>query len=108
MYDVILGAIVETTQKDITPDLVRKETHNAATSRGYNNREWQCLDLIIKRESHYRHNAKNGSHYGIGQIRGMKPGTGYKHQIKRILDYIDKRYKTACNAYKHHKQNGWY
>lgn len=93
---------------DNSPDAVRKQTHLAATSRGYTNREWQCLDLIIKRESHYRHNAVNGSHYGIGQLRGMKHGTGYKHQIKRVLDYIQHRYNTACNAYQHHIKHGWY
>ena len=93
---------------DNSPSAIRKLTHKKATSRGYSDREWQCLDLIIKRESHYRHTAVNGSHYGIGQLRGMKHGTGPKRQIERVLDYIQHRYKTACKAYAHHKKHRWY
>lgn len=106
MHDVILAAVIEVI--DQSPAAIRKQTHQAATSRGYTDREWQCLDLIIKRESNYRVKAVNGSHYGIGQIRGMKHGTGAKHQIQRVLDYIAHRYGTACEAYKHHKKKGWY
>ena len=93
---------------DTSPDGIRKLTHTTAISRGYTDRQWQCLDLIIKRESHYRLKAVNGSHYGIGQLRGMKHGTGAKHQIDRILKYIEHRYDNACNAYKHHRKHGWY
>ena len=112
MLDVILGAIVEVTNTPpppkITPAIVRAETHKIAVSRGYSDREWMCLDLIIKRESNYRHKAVNGSHYGIGQVRGMKHGTGYKRQINKVLEYIDSRYGTACKAYKFHKLHNWY
>jgi len=93
---------------DTTPDGIRKLTKIKATSRGYTDRQWQCLDLIIKRESHYRLTAVNGSHYGIGQVRGMKHGTGAQTQIRRVLDYIEHRYGTACKAYAHHKQHRWY
>lgn len=93
---------------DKSPDGLRKLTHTKAVSRGYTDREWQCLDLIIKRESHYRHTAVNGSHYGIGQMRGMKHGTGPIRQIERVLDYIQHRYSTACEAYAFHKKHGWY
>jgi hypothetical protein len=93
---------------DNSPSNIRKLTHDKATSRGYTDRQWQCLDLIIKRESHYRLTAVNGSHYGIGQVRGMKHGTGAKRQIERILTYIEHRYQTACNAYQHHRKHGWY
>lgn len=93
---------------DTSPDGIRKLTRIKATSRGYSNREWQCLDLIIKRESHYRLTAVNGSHYGIGQVRGMKHGTGAQTQIRIILDYIEHRYGTACKAYAHHKKHRWY
>ena len=93
---------------DTTPDGIRKLTHIKATSRGYTNRQWQCLDLIIKRESNYRLTAVNGSHYGIGQVRGMKHGTGAQRQIEQILKYINHRYGTACNAYAFHKKHRWY
>lgn len=96
------------TPVDNSPDGIRKLTHTKATSRGYTDHQWQCLDLIIKRESHYNLTAVNGSHYGIGQVRGMKPGTGAKRQIERILDYIQHRYTTACEAYAFHKKHGWY
>lgn len=93
---------------DNSPSSIRKLTHLKATSRGYTDRQWQCLDLIIQRESHYRLTAVNGSHYGIGQVRGMKHGTGAKRQIERILEYIEHRYTTACKAYEHHRKHGWY
>ena len=109
MHDVILGALIEVISKpDNSPSAIRAQTKTMAVSRGYTDREWQCLDLIIKRESNYRLKAVNGSHYGIGQIRGMKHGTGAKRQIERVLEYIQHRYGSACNAYKHHRKHRWY
>jgi hypothetical protein len=93
---------------DKSPAGIRKLTRAKATSRGYTDREWQCLDLIIQRESKYRLTAVNGSHYGIGQVRGMKHGTGAQRQIQRVLDYIEHRYGTACKAYAFHKKHRWY
>lgn len=87
---------------------VREVAYHSARSRGYTLTQWRCLDLIIYKESRWNPKAVNGSHYGLGQIRNLKPGTPYKKQLTRIFEYINHRYKTPCVALAHHKRYGWY
>jgi hypothetical protein len=70
--------------------------------------QWPCLRTLVQRESSWRPTAVNGSHYGLFQMRGMKHGTGWKHQIVRGLDYIDYRYGSPCAALAHSNAKGWY
>lgn len=72
--------------------------------------EWKCFNKIIYRESRWRHNAENGSHYGLGQIRNSKKYLEGKPrlQVRKTLEYIENRYKTPCRAYKHHLRRNWY
>jgi hypothetical protein len=53
----------------------------------------------------WRHNARNGSHYGLGQMRS----TWYRdldpyRQIDATLRYITKRYQTPCKAWTFHER----
>ena len=73
--------------------------------------EFDCFNTLIHRESSWRYWAKNGSHYGLGQMRS----TWYrdltpKQQIKATLKYIDARYdgKICDGALASSLKRGWY
>jgi hypothetical protein len=71
--------------------------------------EFKCFETIIHKESSWNYKARNGSHYGLGQMRSKyyqsrDPFT----QIDLTLKYINKRYVTICNALDFHKRKGYY
>ena len=76
-------------------------------------RDWDefiCFIDLIEKESSWNHKSRNGSHYGLGQMRS----TWYRdltprQQIKAHLRYIDHRYQgKPCNALKHWVKYGWH
>ena len=80
-----------------------------AHSRILNYEQFLCFHKIITKESRWRHNARNGSHYGLGQMRS----TWYRdldpyRQIDASLRYITKRYQTPCQAWTFHQQRNFY
>ena len=79
-----------------------------AHSRLIDYQEFQCLNKIITKESRWNYLARNGSHYGLGQMRSKHYGTldPYR-QIDATIRYVHKRYSTMCKAWAHHDK-GWY
>jgi len=80
-----------------------------AHSRLIDYKEFQCFNKIITKESRWSYTARNGSHYGLGQMRS----THYRdldpfRQIDSSLRYITKRYQTPCKAWAFHQANGYY
>ena len=80
-----------------------------AHSRIISSEQYICFYWIITKESRWDSNARNGSHYGLGQMRS----TWYKNldpyrQIDATVAYITKRYTTPCKAKAHHQRKGWY
>ena len=81
-----------------------------AHSRIVDYKQFQCFNQLITRESNWRINAINGSHYGLGQMRNPKYRNldGFR-QIDWSLRYINHRYAgSSCNAYKHWQSKGWH
>ena len=81
-----------------------------AHSRIINYKQFQCFNKLITKESNWRINAINGSHYGLGQMRNPKYREleGYR-QIDWTLRYIKARYSgSSCNAYRHWQKHGWH
>ena len=81
-----------------------------AHSRIINWTETRCfISLIDKENRHWNPKAKNGSHYGIGQMRNTKYREldGYR-QIDWTLRYISGRYSTPCKAWEFFKANGYH
>jgi len=78
-------------------------------SRIINYKEFQCFNKIITKESRWNYLAKNGSHYGLGQMRSKyyRDLDPYR-QIDATLKYITKRYVTNCNAWAFHEKKGYY
>jgi hypothetical protein len=80
-----------------------------AHSRIINYEQFQCFHKIITKESRWSYRAKNGSHFGLGQMRS----TWYRdldpyRQIDATLGYITKRYQTPCKAWAFHQKRNWY
>jgi hypothetical protein len=75
----------------------------------YNYDQFNCLEKLYTKESNWRENAKNGSHYGIPQGRSqyLARVDGYK-QVQWGIAYIDHRYGQPCIALQHWKDNGWH
>ena len=72
--------------------------------------EFMCFkDIITKENRRWDVNAKNGSHYGLGQMRSKwyRNLDGYR-QIDASIKYIHKRYGTMCKAWSFHQQRNYY
>ena len=80
-----------------------------AHSRLINDNQYQCLKKIIYKESRWNPKAKNGSHYGLGQMRSEHYRTldPYR-QIDATIKYITHRYGSMCNAWRFHMKKGHY
>ena len=79
----------------------------------YNLMSWsqfECYNWLIYKESSWNPKAKNGSHYGLGQMRS----TWYRdlnpyEQIRQHIKYISHRYGgDACKALAHLERKGWH
>ena len=80
-----------------------------AHSRILDYKEFQCFNKIITKESRWSYVARNGSHYGLGQMRSKhyRDLDPYR-QIDASLRYITNRYQTPCKAWVFHQSNGYY
>lgn len=79
-------------------------------TRVIKDKQYQCAYKLYMKESKFDSRAKNGSHYGIPQMRNKKLLNldGYR-QIDWGIRYIKARYKgDYCLAYKHFNDKGWH
>ncbi len=80
-----------------------------AHSRILDYKEFQCFNRIITKESRWSYSARNGSHYGLGQMRSKH----YRdldpfRQIDATIRYITNRYQTPCKAWAFHQERNYY
>ena len=80
-----------------------------AHSRLINWKQTHCFIAIINKESRWNPMAKNGSHYGLGQMRSQHYRTldPYR-QMDSTINYIKHRYGSMCNAWRFHQKKGYY
>lgn len=80
-----------------------------AHSRIVNFKQFNCFNQLITKESNWRVDAVNGSHYGLGQMRNPKYRVldGYT-QIDWTLRYIAKRYGNSCKAYEFFRKHRYH
>ena len=86
-------------------DLLKLYAHSRLVSM----EQFSCFNKIITTESRWLHTARNGSHYGLGQMRSKH----YRdldpfRQIDASIKYITVRYKTSCKAWAFHQQRNYY
>ena len=79
----------------------------------YNQMSWkqfECYNWLIHHESRWSHTARNGSHYGLGQMRSAWYGTlDPMKQVDVHLKYIAHRYDgKPCKALAHWERKGWH
>jgi hypothetical protein len=80
-----------------------------AHSRILDYKEFQCFNKIITKESRWSYRARNGSHFGLGQMRSKH----YRdldpfRQIDATIKYITNRYRTPCKAWAFHQERNYY
>jgi hypothetical protein len=79
-------------------------------SRVVKDSQYQCAYALYMAESKFDSRARNGSHYGIPQLRNEKllRLDGFT-QIDWGIRYVSHRYSgNYCLAYKHFKDKGWH
>jgi len=86
-------------------DLLKLYAHSRLVSM----EQFSCFDALITKESNWRVDAKNGSHYGLGQMRNQtyRRLDGF-NQVDWSMRYITKRYGSMCNAWRFFKANGYH
>jgi hypothetical protein len=100
-----ITSIPEATATSYSVDHLKLYSH----SRILDYKEFQCFNRIITKESRWNYLAKNGSHYGLGQMRSKH----YRdldpfRQIDATLKYITNRYKSSCKAWAFHQDRNYY
>ena len=98
-------SIPEATAKNYSVDHLKLYAH----SRILDYKEFQCFNRIITKESRWSYLAKNGSHFGLGQMRSKhyRDLDPYR-QIDATLKYITNRYGTSCKAWAFHQERNYY
>ena len=79
-------------------------------TRVIKDKQYQCAYKLYMKESKFDSQAKNGSHYGIPQLKNKKLLNldGYR-QIDWGIRYVEARYSgNYCLAYKHFQDKGWH
>ena len=100
-----ITSIPTATAKSYSIDHLKLYSH----SRILDYKEFQCFNKIITKESRWNYLAKNGSHYGLGQMRSKhyRDLDPYR-QIDASLRYITIRYQTSCKAWAFHQKRNYY
>jgi hypothetical protein len=79
------------------------------------NKQYSCHNQIVFKESTWKIDAVNGSHYGYYQMRNKHiKGKPYDYQFYMYWHYVSKRYGITkydepnyCNALRHLNTKGW-
>ena len=104
MSIMILTVSATTEAKAATQtDLLKLYAHSRIVSMD----QFNCFNALITKESNWRIDARNGSHYGLGQMRNAKYGRldGFS-MVDWSIRYIKGRYGSMCNAWRFFKANG--
>ena len=81
-----------------------------AHSRIIDYQQFRCFISLINKENRlWNPRARNGSHYGIGQMRSKHYATldPYR-QIDSTINYIKHRYGSICKALRFHERHNYY
>ena len=88
-------------QIQMTPKMYAKATLNSSN--------YKCALELYTKESNWRPNAKNGSHYGIPQGKSIYLKTADPiAQVRWGIRYVKARYGSMCQALTHFNTKGWH
>ncbi|NRQ39631.1 transglycosylase SLT domain-containing protein [Nonomuraea sp. NN258] len=111
------GATAAQAQSSQTSGRNKSIAKPMVAKRGWNIKQFRCLERLWTRESGWNHRAGNRSGaYGIPQaLPGRKMAasgrdwrTNPRTQIAWGLSYIKKRYGSPCRAWAHFQSHHWY
>ena len=97
----------------IIPSQANETNFGSLKLYAYNRMTWpqfECYNWLIWSESRWNPKARNGSHYGLAQMRNRKVASlnGFQ-QIDWHIRYLAHRYKgDACRALDHFDKYGWH
>ncbi|MGP7960286.1 G5 domain-containing protein [Sanguibacter sp. A247] len=111
-------SVPDASTKVLSPKEAKALAKSLVAERGWDGRQFSCLNTLWTRESNWRvtaHNTSSGA-YGIPQsLPGTKMAsvasdwrTNARTQIIWGLGYIENRYGTPCGALSHSHARGWY
>ena len=99
---------------DVMANNMPKQNIKALANKQLTDKQYQCHNEIIYRESRFNIDAVNGSHYGYYQMRSKSmQGKPYDYQFYIYWYYVSKRYgldheiPDYCAALHHLKTKGW-
>ena len=86
-------------------DLLKLYAHSRLVSM----EQFSCFNALITKESNWRVDARNGSHYGLGQMKNAKYGRldGFS-MVDWSIRYIKGRYGSMCNAWRFFQAKGYH
>ena len=106
MSIMILTVSATTEAKAATQsDLLKLYAHSRIVSM----EQFNCFNALITKESNWRIDARNGSHYGLGQMRNAKYGRldGFS-MVDWSIRYIKERYGSMCNAWRFFQKHNYH
>ena len=106
MSIMILTVSTTTEAKAVSQtDLLKLYAHSRLISM----EQFSCFNALITKESNWRIDARNGSHYGLGQMKNAKYGRldGFS-MVDWSIRYIKGRYGSMCNAWRFFKDKGYH
>jgi hypothetical protein len=107
---------VDTAQAITTKPVITVTPKQYAKAALNDNKQYTCIVELYTKESNWRPEARNGSHYGIPQMRNkIMLSKNPLQQVALGIKYIEHRYGTtkhgvpnACKALQHLKTKGWH
>ena len=106
MSILILTVSATTEAKAVSQtDLLKLYAHSRLVSM----EQFSCFNALITKESNWRVDARNGSHYGLGQMKNAKYGRldGFS-MVDWSIRYCKTRYGSMCNAWRFFQANGYH
>ncbi len=107
---VAIGITLFTPAYAGSPDVVRQLTIKEYAAVLVDDKtQMSCLSKLYGKESAWKSDAVNGSHYGIPQGRSEYLKTALpEQQIMWGLKYIDNRYGSPCKAWAFFQKNNYH
>ena len=112
---VLMGVLCLSGTQSAEAQLDATKSLKLLANKQLTNKQYSCHNQIVFKESTWKIDAVNGSHYGYYQMRNKHvKGKPYDYQFYMYWHYVSKRYGITkydepnyCNALHHLKTRGW-
>ena len=115
LIDTPVGKIDKAEALTIKKSIITVTPKSYAKALLNDNKQYKCIEQLYTKESNWNPLARNGSHYGIPQLRNsIMLSKNPLQQVDLGVKYIAHRYGTTngvpnvCKALQHLKNKGWH